>query len=116
MNDVNYYMSEACPYLAIALHRKFGYQLLIIKGDNGKSYPHVFVASNKSGFGIDAKGERPIKEIVDYYWDVDNKQVLKISEKDLIKNYMGDDRPFFDYSDKEISEAYDFIDLHLKVK
>lgn len=112
LNDKEYYMSEGCTYLAIALHRKFGYQIVLIKGDRAK-YPHVFVKSPKQGYGIDALGERPISQIIDYYHDVYNKRAVEISEDDLIDNYMGEDDeeyPFYAYSEKEMKDAEEFIE------
>jgi len=109
----DYYMQEACAYFAIALARKFGYNLCILIDDNSyydedEQYPaiaHVF-AKSKNNKCVDIKGVRSISEIKNDFWDLDSPHVIDVTEEEL-KKYMGEDdsKPLYPYNDNEINDA-----------
>lgn len=108
----DYYMSEACPYLALAFNELYGYPLrLLIDAENmeewgGKEYPvvaHVFV-ENKGSF-LDIKGSRTGEEILKDFYDLEQPLIIEVSRKDLINNWMGDNKPLYPYSSEEVNIA-----------
>jgi len=116
-----YYMSEACPHLAIYLHRKYGWPIYILFDDGSyqdfgrgseREIAHVFVVDSKNTL-VDAKGRRTVKEMKVDFWDLRDPKIEQVTEDELI-SYMGNDRPLYDYSDSEVKEAGEFAEAQIK--
>lgn len=114
MDDVvSYYMSEACAYYAIAMHQLTNMPLVVLFddanmqswGDKDEEEPtvvHVMVTDGK--FVYDIVGRRTKQDIINHYHDVLEPRFEVVSINEL-KSLMGDDRPLYKYSSKEIQEA-----------
>lgn len=107
-----YYLQEACGYFALALNELYNYPIYILIGDSGEdeevTVAHVF-CKNTEGNAVDVLGARSIGEINSYYYDLINPRIKQISPEELISEYMGDDKPLFSYSPKEVEEAKEII-------
>jgi hypothetical protein len=113
VSDQSYYSQEACGYFALALNELYNYPIYVLIGSSEDSdydvtVAHVFCKDN-SGNAIDVKGKRNIDEIKSYYYDLINPEVRKVSAEELISEYMGDDKPLFAYSSKEVEDAKELI-------
>lgn len=110
-NDVEtYYSEEACAYFAIALHRLYGYELMILvdEAEDPVTVAHVFTIS-KYPQAIDVFGKTTIAEVKSRYYDLEEPATIYLSEAELISEFMGNDKQLFPYSDKEINEAIEII-------
>lgn len=114
-----YYTSEACPYLAIALHERTGWPLAMLwdAGEEPQSYggrktyptiAHVFVLTPE-GSALDIRGERPIERLKEEWYDLVEPRIEEITLSDL-KGLMGDNRPLFACSRQEMTEARKVVD------
>lgn len=117
--QINYYMSEACPYFALALHKIFNYPIAILQDNtqietwgesNDKKLPllaHVFCFKDNSI--IDVRGITTTEDLFKIFYDLEEPEIdWKVSQKELI-GYMGPYEPFNSYDDEEINEAIDII-------
>jgi hypothetical protein len=115
-SDVEYYMSGACPYFAIAVGKLTNWPLAMLTDEaaewesfgTAKTYPliaHVFLIT-PDGMAFDAKGVRPIQAVRDEFHDLRDPRVEEITLKDL-RSLMGDFRPLCRYNAREIKEARD---------
>lgn len=112
-SNQSYYSEEACGYFALALNELYNYPIYVLIGasedsDYDVTVAHVFCKDN-SGNAVDVKGKRNIDEIKSYYYDLINPEVRKVSAEELISEYMGDDKPLFAYSSKEVKDAKELI-------
>lgn len=112
--DIEYYMSGACPYFAIASHKLTGWPLgmLIDEGREYESfggrerYPliaHVFVFT-PDGQILDARGMRPIQQMKDEFHDLVEPVVEEISLRAL-RSLMGNYKPLCRFNASEVAEA-----------
>ena len=98
------FMSEACPELALALHRIAGHGLAILWddgtlddfGEGPEPTPvHVFVIDPATGEAIDIKGRRPVQDVCADFGDLLDPNVdYQVTEPELLA-LMGDTRPFY---------------------
>jgi hypothetical protein len=123
MNETEkYYMTEGCPYYAIALHEATGFRLAMLVDDavrwawGRKKYPtiaHVFVVTPKGG-AIDVMGRRSIESIKRDFFDLVRPRILPVTANDLKKHYMGSNKPLYAYSEAEMEEARRLVERRLK--
>lgn len=116
-DQIEYYMSEACAYFALALNKLTGYQINILIDEahteewGGIEFPtiaHVFVGT-PHGTAIDVKGERSIGSIKEDFYDLDEPRVIEVSPGELKREYMGDELPLFAYRKDEVDKAEELI-------
>lgn len=116
--DVEYYMSGACPYFALAAQKLTGWPLAMLIDEAAewesfggrKTYPliaHVFVVT-PDNFVFDAKGIRPIQTVKDEFHDLREPRIEELSVKEL-RALMGDFKPLCGYDAKEVAEAAGII-------
>jgi hypothetical protein len=119
---ISYYMSEACPHFALALHRLKGWPLAMLVDEanyeewGGEEYPtiaHVFVL-RPDGLAVDVKGPRTIAAIKDDFFDLEEPRVARIAEGDL-SSMMGDNKPLYACSLEAIDKAKHLIKQNKKI-
>ena len=112
--DIEYYMTGACPYFAIALHKLTGWPLAMLTDDaqswesgvGVEEYPfiaHVFVVTPDEK-GLDIKGPRPLPAIKAEYHDLIEPRIEIVGLSEL-RALMGDLKPLCRYDAREIKEA-----------
>lgn len=114
-----YYTSEACPFLAIALHERTGWPLAILIdegveptsfGGRKKYAPiaHVFVLTPE-GLALDIRGPRPVERLKDEWYDLVEPRIEKITPREL-RSLMGDNKPLFECRFEDLNEAFGLVD------
>lgn len=116
--NIEYYMSGACPYFAIAAHKLTGWPLAMLI-DEGREYEsfggrkkfpliaHVFVET-PDGQVFDIKGMRPIQQLKSEFYDLIQPVIEEITLKEL-RALMGNFKPLCRYNAKEVTEAVGII-------
>ncbi len=49
--------------------------------------------------------KKSLKEIKDRYFDLKNPEIETFSKNEIIKDYMGDFKPFYAFDEKELEKA-----------
>jgi len=108
------YTSEGCAHLALELHRQTGLPLAVLWdnaalddwGEGPEPTPvHVFVFDGATGEGLDIKGRRPLGDLKEGFFDLEEPEVdTRVSEEEVLA-LMGDDRPLYAASPEEEREA-----------
>ena len=108
----DYYTSEGCPHHAIALHRRTGYPIHMMRDERSGDIAHVYV-KHPDGSALDVHGKRPVSALNNHWHDVDPVHHEVGTEKELRK-YMGDsdDKPLYAHSEDEVGEADRHIQKH----
>ncbi len=116
--DVEYYMSGACPHFAIAAHKLTGWPLAMLIDEGRlyqsfgarKKYPliaHVFVFTPDNQI-LDIKGMRPLQQLKAEFHDLVEPVAEELSLREL-RLLMGDFKPLCNYSAREVKEAAEII-------
>lgn len=120
-------MEGSCHFLAVALHREFGYKIVLLADQSEKSMYgdlpaiHHAISVDKEGFAIDAIGRHPLEDIT-HQWAEENgnhensKSIIITleTEEDILK-YAGSgwNKPLTEYSDSDILDALNYARTHL---
>jgi hypothetical protein len=118
-DEIQLYMSEACPHFAIALHRLTSWPLATLVDEaaheewDGEEYPtiaHVFVV-RPDGTAVDVKGPRSVAAIKKDFFDLEEPRVTQVS-MDELASMMGDGKPLHACGLTELNAAKRLIKRH----
>ena len=113
--DVEYYMSGACPIFAIAIHRLTKFPLAMLVDETKPFYPsafsepfptiaHVFVIT-PDGRALDIRGVHDFEDLKAVYHDLAEPKIVEVSLKELRSLMGGHFKPLCRYDVKEIKAA-----------
>jgi hypothetical protein len=118
--DLEYYMSEACAYFALALHELYGYRIRMLVdevgfgvGESGMPVVAHVYAVDPEGNAVDARGRRSEAEVRAEFYDLVEPRTYDVTPSELETDWMGDDKPLYGPSPAEVEEARRLI-LHLE--
>lgn len=118
MDTDHYYVSEGCPYFAIALQEIFGYELKTVvdrtKTENygDKDYPlyaHIYAYDPETDTAIDVKGTQTERNIRRRFNDINFSPSLEPIARSSLDDLMGETKPFFSPRDSDIQDAKEII-------
>lgn len=110
----SYYSSEGCPHHAIALHRRTGWPIYMMRERNHQGeIAHVYVR-HPDGDAMDVHGKRPISALNDHWHDVQEPHHHEVGTERDLRRYMGDSdrKPLYAFSEDEVREADRHIQTH----
>jgi hypothetical protein len=115
--DRDFFATAGAIHLAIAMHRKYGLQIMLLVDRIRQSqyqegwFPdiyHVF-AMDAEGAVWDAKGRSDTATLLSDYKDVHDAGFMEASEDDLLTRYMGAQRPLPEFDQKEVIKALAYM-------
>jgi len=113
-------MSEGCTYFALALNEVLNYEILLLKDearmwdDNFQMIPHVFCNDDHLQ-PVDVKGKRSFQKVLSDFPEVEDPRTEETTSSRLTDNFMGPNKPFFDYDSREIERAKEIIQNNKKL-